>query len=296
MATRIQLRRDTSANWQSNNPVLSSGEVAISTDLNKIKVGNGIATWTSLSYIDSDKAPLNSPTFTGTVTVPILDITASATAGTATSYWVETSSDGIVRPKSLANVKTEIVTTAAVDAALATAVGTIATGTWQGSEIATQYTAAKVTSVNGSTGAIIDLATLTSPIFTGTPVAPTAAIGTNDTQIATTEFVYNAVTRTQSNKIPSSYTLALSDAGKFVEMDVSTSNTLTIPQDSAVNFPSGTSIDVVQLGEGETTIVADTNVNIRSNGGKLKLSGQYSAASLYKRDANDWIVIGDLTL
>lgn len=282
MATRIQLRRDTATNWQSNNPVLSSGEVAISTDINKIKIGNGVATWTSLSYIDSDKAPINSPTFTGTVTVPILDITASATASPATSYWVETSSDGIVRPKTLANTRTEIVTTAAVNAALATAVGTVTAGTWNASTISATYVDSAI-------------ARLDSPIFTGNPVAPTASIGTNTTQIATTEFVHNAVTRTESNNETSSYVLALSDAGKFIEMDVSLSNTLTIPQDSAVNFPIGTSIDVVQLGEGETTIVADTNVNIRSNGGKLKLSGQYSAASLYKRNANDWIVMGDLT-
>lgn len=282
MATRIQLRRDTATNWQSNNPVLSSGEVAISTDINKIKIGNGVATWTSLSYIDVDKAPINSPTFTGIVTIPILDITASATASTATSYWVETSSDGIVRPKTLANTRTEIVTTAAVNAALATAVGTVTAGTWNASTISATYVDSAI-------------ARLDSPIFTGNPVAPTASIGTNTTQIATTEFVHNAVTRTQSNKITSSYVLALSDAGKFIEMDVSESNSLTIPQDSVVDFPIGTSIDVVQLGEGETTIVADTNVNIRSNGGKLKLSGQYSAASLYKRDANDWIVMGDLT-
>lgn len=189
MATRIQLRRDTTTNWQSNNPVLASGEVAISTDANKLKIGNGSATWTSLSYTDSDKAPINSPTFTGTVTVPILDITTPVTASVATSYWVENSSDGVVRPKTLSNVRSEIVTTSAVNAALATAVGTITSGTWQGSLISTTYTAAKVTSVNGSTGAITGLATLSSPTFTGIPSAPTPAVDTNTTQIATTAYV-----------------------------------------------------------------------------------------------------------
>lgn len=50
-----------------------------------------------------------------------------------------------------------------------------------------------VTSVNGQTGAITGLATLASPTFTGTPKAPTAAAGTNSTQIATTAFVKTAV-------------------------------------------------------------------------------------------------------
>ena len=67
-------------------------------------------------------APLASPTFTGTVTIPILNLTTAATSSTATSYWVETGSDGIIRPKTLANVKTEIVTTAAVNSAAATTV------------------------------------------------------------------------------------------------------------------------------------------------------------------------------
>ena len=51
MATRIQLRRDTEANWTSANPTLSAGELAYSTDVNKIKIGNGSSGWNSLSYI-----------------------------------------------------------------------------------------------------------------------------------------------------------------------------------------------------------------------------------------------------
>lgn len=51
MATRIQLRRDTEANWTSANPTLSAGELAYSTDQNKIKIGNGSSSWTQLSYI-----------------------------------------------------------------------------------------------------------------------------------------------------------------------------------------------------------------------------------------------------
>jgi hypothetical protein len=39
-----------------------------------------------------------------------------------------------------------------------TALGTITTGVWQASEISTNHTQAKVTSVNGSTGAITGLA------------------------------------------------------------------------------------------------------------------------------------------
>ena len=50
MATRIQLRRDTSANWQSTNPVLALGEPGAELDTNNMKIGDGVKTWNELSY------------------------------------------------------------------------------------------------------------------------------------------------------------------------------------------------------------------------------------------------------
>ena len=49
MAVRIQLRRDTAANWTSNNPVLRQGEIGIETDTYQMKVGNGTSTWTHIT-------------------------------------------------------------------------------------------------------------------------------------------------------------------------------------------------------------------------------------------------------
>lgn len=52
MATRIQLRRDTSSNWTSINPILGEGEIGIEIgiDTNKFKIGNGILNWNTLNY------------------------------------------------------------------------------------------------------------------------------------------------------------------------------------------------------------------------------------------------------
>lgn len=75
----------------------------------------------------------------GTVTVTLNGLVSLAntadTATAATHYFVETGTDGYLRPKTLANVKTEVVTTAAVNSAAATTVGTVTSGTWQGSLI-----------------------------------------------------------------------------------------------------------------------------------------------------------------
>lgn len=63
-----------------------------------------------------------------------LNLTGSGeTATAATHYFVETGSDGFVRPKTLANVRTEIVTTAAVNSAALTTTGTVTSGTWSAS-------------------------------------------------------------------------------------------------------------------------------------------------------------------
>jgi len=58
ITAKIQLRRDTSANWTSNNPILLAGEMALSTDVlytgtdqPRYKIGNGVDTWLNLDYV-----------------------------------------------------------------------------------------------------------------------------------------------------------------------------------------------------------------------------------------------------
>ena len=50
MPDKIQLRRDTAANWASVNPVLADGEIGYEKDTKQIKVGDGTTAWNSLQY------------------------------------------------------------------------------------------------------------------------------------------------------------------------------------------------------------------------------------------------------
>ena len=50
MATRIQNRRDTAANWTANDPTLSDGEIGFETDTGLFKIGKNNTSWTSLEY------------------------------------------------------------------------------------------------------------------------------------------------------------------------------------------------------------------------------------------------------
>jgi len=54
MANKIQIRRDTAANWTSANPTLSQGEQGYETDTGKLKIGDGSTAWTSLGYSFED--------------------------------------------------------------------------------------------------------------------------------------------------------------------------------------------------------------------------------------------------
>ena len=68
-------------------------------------------------------------------------------------------------------------------------------------------------------------ADINSPIFTGTPKAPTAATGTNTTQIATTEFVNNTITNVLSKGVFGSV-IALS--GSTIDVSLGSCFTKTI--------------------------------------------------------------------
>ena len=131
--------------------VSGSGTTSISVTVADDSHNHIISNVDGLQTALDSKAPLASPTFTGTTTVPTLTLTTADTATTASHYFVETASDGVVRPKTLANVRTEIVTNAAVNSAAATTVGTVTSGTWAATDVALAHggTNASLTAVNG---------------------------------------------------------------------------------------------------------------------------------------------------
>lgn len=73
MSVIIQLRRDTSANWTSVNPILAEGEMGLETDTNKFKFGDGLTAWNSLSYFKSGNVDsVNGQTGVVTITLDSL--------------------------------------------------------------------------------------------------------------------------------------------------------------------------------------------------------------------------------
>lgn len=94
------------------------------------------------------------------------------------------------------------------------------------------------------------------------------------------------------NTRTANYTLVLTDAGKLVEMNVASSNTVTVPPNSSVAYPIGTVIVVAQYDAG-TTIMAGAGVTLLPSTAQ-GLRAQYSQATLTKRGTNEWYLAGDL--
>lgn len=129
----------------------------------------------------------------------------------------------------------------------------------------------------------------------GNKVTGLAAASGNGEAVRYEQLILKADLSNSFNRQTASYTLVLSDAGKIVEQNVGSANNLTVPLNASVAFPIGTDILINQYGAGQTTIVATGGVTLRSKGGALKISAQYSGAALTKVGTDEWYVQGDLT-
>jgi hypothetical protein len=92
-----------------------------------------------------------------------------------------------------------------------------------------------------------------------------------------------------------SYTLSsLTERDSLIEVSSGSATTITIPAEASVNYPVGTSIDILQTSTGQVTIAGAAGVTVNATPG-LKLRTQWSSASLLKRAADTWVVMGDLS-
>lgn len=90
------------------------------------------------------------------------------------------------------------------------------------------------------------------------------------------------------------YTLVLTDAHKKITMNNASANTLTIPLNSSVAFPTGTIIGISQIGAGVTTVDGATGVTVNGvSGGGAAISAQYTGVTLTKIGTDSWLMEGN---
>lgn len=87
------------------------------------------------------------------------------------------------------------------------------------------------------------------------------------------------------NAQTASYVGVLTDAGKTVTMTVATSNTFTVPLNATVAYPTGTRINILNLGAGACTVTATGGVTIS---GTIAALAQNGAAAIVKTATNTW--------
>jgi len=133
-------------------------------------------------------------------------------------------------------------------------------------------------------------APLASPTFTGTVTVAAAGVAFTDG----TQTKEGVPSRTPIIYKTASYTLsAASERDSLIEVDSTDPVTITIPLNSAVAYPIGTTLDILGTNTGLITIAGDSGVTVNSTPG-LKLRTQWSSCTLFKRAENSWVVYGDL--
>lgn len=134
--------------------------------------------------------------------------------------------------------------------------------------------------------------TLTSPTISGATLT-TSTLTSPTINDGKLNLTLNAQTGT-------TYTFVLADNGKLVTASNGSAQTYSIPTNASVAFPTGTQINVLQIGTGQVTINAVTSgtTTITSTGSTAaspKLRAQYSAATCIKTGTDTWTVVGDIS-
>lgn len=132
-----------------------------------------------------------------------------------------------------------------------------------------------------------DVALDNSPILVDD--SATVALGKLQGQI-------NAIQVTPVDAVAGDITLDLTQGGAYLYSQTNVVNSITIPNNSSVDFPSGTSIGVVLKGDGAIDLIPDTGVELylASNKNAKNLSiNPYGVANLLQIEPDIWFVSGE---
>lgn len=113
-------------------------------------------------------------------------------------------------------------------------------------------------------------------------------------RVSLSDLIEEALGVTTINTQTGNYTLTIDDASAVVAMTKGTAGTLTVPPNSSVAFPIGTTVVIIQRGAGQITLVEGLGVTLESVADRAKIAAQYGQAQLVKVAADTWSLSGDL--
>ena len=109
------------------------------------------------------------------------------------------------------------------------------------------------------------------------------------TVTGTTTTYLNVITDSTTTRTP-----ALTDASAYILTTHGTGITVTLPQDSAVAFPTGSQIVFERNGAGTMTFAAGTGATVNSKGGTLTCADRYTTVAAVKIAADTWTIFGNI--
>ena len=154
-----------------------------------------------------------------------------------------------------------------------------------------------VTSVATGTGLTGGTITTTGTLSIDTSV--TADLSTAQT-LTNKTLTAPKINLTLNAQTGTTYTFVLGDNGQLVTASNASAQTYSIPTNATTAFPTGTQINIIQIGAGQVTIQAASSgtTTVASTGATAtapKLRAQYSSATLIKAATDLWYVVGDIS-
>ena len=253
-------------------------------------LGNDANLSTTLTTSIGLKAPLASPTFTGTVTIP-----------TGASVTLPTIASGINHSGSTSGTtKLQASAVASGTITLPAVTGTVVTTGDTGTVTSTMLLDGTILNADINASAAIDKTKISGTAITAGDTGTVTSAMILDATIVNADISTTAaidlgkLADVSTSAQTASYTLILADKNKIVEMSNASANILTVPPNSSVAFPVGSQINVLQTGAGQTTVTAGVGVTINGTPG-LKMRTQWSYATLVKRATDTWVLVGDIS-